>query len=120
MTEPKAREIKLKPVGTDGCKSCETGRVTMFIANDQCMECFPEGYEPSPNYKEIAEEAYNRGYVEACKKDFKELDKYKEIAESLMGAMERIDKGDYHHPGQILLIVCEAIEAARQKGMTGE
>lgn len=36
---------KFKVHGTDGCKSCETGRVTLFIANDECISCNPESYE---------------------------------------------------------------------------
>ena len=36
---------KFKVYGTDGCKSCETGRVTLFIANDECISCNPESYE---------------------------------------------------------------------------
>jgi hypothetical protein len=30
--------------GTDECQTCETGRVTLFIANTQCMSCNPESY----------------------------------------------------------------------------
>ena len=36
---------KFKVHGTDGCKSCEAGRVTLFIANDECISCNPESYE---------------------------------------------------------------------------
>ncbi len=31
--------------GTDGCISCECGRVSLFIANEECMRCDPAGYE---------------------------------------------------------------------------
>lgn len=36
---------RFKVYGTDGCKSCDTGRVTLFIANDECIECNPKSYE---------------------------------------------------------------------------
>lgn len=36
---------KIKPWGTDGCAACETGRVTLFIANTKCISCAPEEYE---------------------------------------------------------------------------
>jgi len=36
---------RFKVHGTDGCKTCDTGRVTLFIANEQCTECDPEGYQ---------------------------------------------------------------------------
>ena len=41
------REIvnKFKVHGTDGCKTCETGRITMFIANEYCITCKPDDYE---------------------------------------------------------------------------
>jgi hypothetical protein len=35
---------KFKTYGTDGCKSCETGRVNLFMANDECISCNPESY----------------------------------------------------------------------------
>lgn len=31
--------------GTTDCKSCETGRVTLFVANDECMMCNPDSYQ---------------------------------------------------------------------------
>jgi hypothetical protein len=43
----KAIVDKFKVHGTDGCRKCETGRVTMFIANENCIECDPESYELS-------------------------------------------------------------------------
>ena len=30
--------------GTDGCMTYETGRVTLFVANRQCIGCAPETY----------------------------------------------------------------------------
>lgn len=44
INEKKLRAFK--PYGTDGCKSCESGRVTLFIANDECLTCNPESYGP--------------------------------------------------------------------------
>lgn len=35
-----------KPWGTDGCRKCETGRITLFVANTECMDCNPKSYEP--------------------------------------------------------------------------
>jgi len=37
--------------GSADCKSCETGRVTLFVANDECMECNPESYQRKPSPK---------------------------------------------------------------------
>lgn len=34
-----------KAWGTDGCKSCETGRITLFAWNTECITCDPKGYE---------------------------------------------------------------------------
>jgi hypothetical protein len=34
--------------GTDDCKSCETGRITLFVANEKCMSCDPDSYRPTP------------------------------------------------------------------------
>ena len=31
--------------GTDGCKSCENGRITIFNWNDSCITCDPESYK---------------------------------------------------------------------------
>lgn len=36
---------KFKVWGTDGCRTCETGRITMFVANERCIQCDPEAYE---------------------------------------------------------------------------
>ncbi len=33
------------PTGTDACRTCHQGRVTIFTANKQCTECDPSGYE---------------------------------------------------------------------------
>lgn len=38
----------LKLIGTDGCRTCETGRVSTFVVNDQCTECNPSSYESHP------------------------------------------------------------------------
>lgn len=44
LEKAKAVNAKFKPWGTDQCSECETGRVTLFRANDKCMECAPETY----------------------------------------------------------------------------
>jgi hypothetical protein len=31
--------------GTDGCETCETGRVDFYIANTRCHSCDPDGYK---------------------------------------------------------------------------
>jgi hypothetical protein len=36
---------QFKTYGTDGCRTCDNGRVTLFIANDRCLTCAPETYE---------------------------------------------------------------------------
>ncbi len=55
--------------GSADCKSCETGRVTLFVANDECMECNPDSYQrkPSPHAPKGGEECDvcgGLGYVE--------------------------------------------------------
>lgn len=30
---------KFEIMGTDGCRTCEHGRITMFRLSDQCLEC---------------------------------------------------------------------------------
>lgn len=48
-------EWKLKQFqnyGTDGCAQCETGRVSLFIANPKCIRCDPESYEIPERFKE--------------------------------------------------------------------
>jgi len=37
--------MQFKTWGTDGCQSCETGRITLFVANTKCIQCDPKGYE---------------------------------------------------------------------------
>lgn len=37
--ELKAILRKFNSTGTDGCATCDTGRVTLFRANDQCLMC---------------------------------------------------------------------------------
>lgn len=34
-----------KTWGTDGCTTCETGRITLFVWNKQCLKCNPKSYE---------------------------------------------------------------------------
>lgn len=51
-------ELKLRrfsAYGTDGCSSCETGRVTLFVANDRCIQCDPKSYEAPSAIKEKKE-----------------------------------------------------------------
>ncbi len=53
--------------GSTDCKSCETGRVTLFIANDECMSCNPKSYErsnpPTPADEATAmEKVFNTHY----------------------------------------------------------
>lgn len=36
---------KFKPFGRDSCNSCESGRITVFYANAQCISCNPKSYE---------------------------------------------------------------------------
>lgn len=51
-------ESKLKRFsvyGTDGCSGCETGRVTLFIANKECIQCDPKSYESLAAIKEKKE-----------------------------------------------------------------
>jgi zona occludens toxin (predicted ATPase) len=36
---------QFKIFGTDGCITCEGGRVTLFVANRQCTQCAPASYE---------------------------------------------------------------------------
>lgn len=43
---------KFKVWGTDGCKSCEGGRITMFVANQECIQCNPQSYEALAAIKE--------------------------------------------------------------------
>lgn len=73
MSEPKGviADSKLfKFYGTDECKSCETGRVTLFIANEECMSCNPKSYERAepppldPVVRELRETL--ESLVEAC------------------------------------------------------
>lgn len=52
-SRPKAEgvtaEVKhFKFWGTDGCKSCDTGRITLFVANEKCTVCDPESYRVKP------------------------------------------------------------------------
>lgn len=35
---------QFKPIGTDECGTCDTGRVTIFAANTRCMRCDSTGY----------------------------------------------------------------------------
>lgn len=37
--ELRRRLQQFKIIGTDGCKSCETGRVSMWKAYDKCLDC---------------------------------------------------------------------------------
>jgi hypothetical protein len=34
-----------KVYGTDGCRKCETGRITLFYHTEKCIRCAPEDYE---------------------------------------------------------------------------
>jgi len=36
---------QFKPYGADDCKTCDSGRVTLFIANERCIFCAPDTYE---------------------------------------------------------------------------
>ncbi len=49
---------QFKCCGTDGCRTCETGRVSLFVANERCRECAPETYKhptgtPAGNQEEV-------------------------------------------------------------------
>jgi hypothetical protein len=45
QNEARVFESKFTIYGTDGCESCETGRVSIFIANKKCIHCDPASYE---------------------------------------------------------------------------
>lgn len=69
-----------KVIGTEGCRTCGTGRVSIFIENESCIECDPLSYArartinlPTENeYVSKAEEdddyQFTSGtFIEACK-----------------------------------------------------
>lgn len=41
----KAIVAAFKHWGTDGCSSCEAGRITLWAANNKCISCDPAGYD---------------------------------------------------------------------------
>lgn len=36
---------QFKVIGTDQCQSCEGGRVSLFMANQECISCNPTSYD---------------------------------------------------------------------------
>lgn len=37
---------KFRLWGSDGCPTCETGRITLYVANSVCIKCNPALYDP--------------------------------------------------------------------------
>lgn len=98
-----------EPWGSDECKSCETGRITLFVANKKCMACDPESYHK--NYplgqrrflKESLSIALNalleisddNGWIQGERQSGPNIGKsWLEIARCAISDLERRHKGD--------------------------
>lgn len=39
LSEIKARAEAFKVYGTDGCRTCDDGRITLFVKSESCLSC---------------------------------------------------------------------------------
>lgn len=85
----KAVREAFKLYGTTDCAECDSGRVTMFIANDKCVSCAPHTYE-----REDVVEKYNslREQLAACELRAGE---YEKALEDTIYDSERLEQGQY-------------------------
>lgn len=46
LKQVKERDAAFKVYGTDGCRRCDTGRITLFVKREVCEQC--DGFSPVP------------------------------------------------------------------------